>query len=117
RADGHARVADRLVELEIADLRARRVHGLLGRRGRRAGWRSGDLGRLIAEHARHAPQAFAAPRVLGRLLAAHELDVRIEALARLLGLREIDLGRDARANTLETDDRPDEALNPSRVFV
>src|SRR4051812_33025652 len=114
-------MAHRLVELEVARGRARhalrlRRRGSTGRIGR--GVLSTrlrcDLRRLVAQRAGHALHAFAAMRILARLLAAEDLNGRIEALACLLRDREVELRRYARADALGADDRAEQALDAAR---
>src|SRR6185295_18139465 len=111
RADGLASVTHRLVELEVAGrrarhaLRLRRRFGSCGIRGSvgasRAARLRRDLRRLVAQRAGHALHAFAAMRVLARLLRD----------------REVELRRNARADALGADDRPEQALDATRVLL
>jgi hypothetical protein len=129
RADGLARVADGLVDLEVARRGARhalRLRGCVGCGIRAVGASRArgcatrlrrDLRRLVAERAGHALHAFATVRVLARLLAAHDLDARVEALTRLLRDRKVELGRNARAHALGADDRAEQALDAARVLL
>jgi len=59
---------------------------------------------LIAERTGHALHAVTATRFFAGLLAANHLHGGIEALACLLGLREIELGRHTRAHALRPND-------------
>src|SRR5690606_2286425 len=104
-------------DLVVAHDRARHVDGLALGRAVRAGRRRGDLGRLIAQRARYAAERRAALRVLARLLAADDGRVRVEALARRLRHREIDLRRHRRANAVEADYGAEQPFDAPRVLL
>src|SRR5690606_12990963 len=127
------RIGDRAIDLVIARGLTRRVVGrrydvrssgvLIGRvrRGSRCGtWRQRDArrGGLVRQRARYALRTRAvAARLLGRLLAAHDLTIRPILLARLFGRRELDVRDDLRAHAADADERREQRLDAARVTL